>query len=843
MSYFYTNVHLYKGNYLIRGYDGVSRVKETIKAQPYMFVPVTGESTSELRTLDGQRVEKVSFNTPYDARQFISGYQDVDGFKIYGMERFIYPFIRDFFPKKIEYNPALISVVNIDIECAADEGFPDIKLASKEITAITISKNGKYVAFGCGEFVNKTAETVTYIKCVNETDLLRKFLGVWTSPAFMPDVVTGWNVEFFDIPYLVNRITKVLSGPEARTLSPWSILDKKTIEIMGKEQETYVPVGITILDYIQLYKKFSYTPQESYKLDHIAESELGEKKLDYSEHGSLLALYKEDHQKFIEYNIRDVWLVDKLEAKMKFIEQVFAMSYSAKICYSDALTTVCMWDVIIHNYLMDRNIVVPSSRTSISKDSIIGGYVKEVKPGMYRWVVSFDLNSLYPHLIMQYNISPDTYYGKIADLTEDTIVGYVGREDVQNYLHENNITVCATGHTFKKDKRGFLAELMETMYNERVIWKKEMLATEQLLEDYNGDEAGRIKLVNHIAHCNNMQMAKKIQLNSAYGALGNEYFRWYDLRYAESITMSGRLSIKWIERDMNKFMNDLLQTENVDYIVAVDTDSIYVDFGGLVAKYGGDTDDQAKTKILNDFCVDIVVPYIDESYKKLATTVNAAQQKMFMKRECITNRAIWTAKKRYILSIYNKEGVAYTEPKIKIVGMEAIRSSTPAVCRKAIKDTVKIIMTKTETDVIEYIDSFRKDFNKMGFNDVAFPRGVSDISKYKGVDTLYKKSTPIAVRGSIIYNYLIEKHKLENSYQLITDNNKVKFAYLLSPNPAGSNIISVIDDLPVEFNLGAYIDYRTQFDKSYLEPMKKILDSVGWKHEKKHSLLDLMGRT
>jgi DNA polymerase elongation subunit (family B) len=833
--YFYTNVHLHKGKLLVRGYDNGARFKEEFKCRPYLFVPSNTEDT-EYKTLQGRSVKKISFNTPSEAREFTTRYDGVDGFDIYGMTNHVYPFINDHFPKTIEYDVSKISVVNIDIEVAADAGFPDIKKADKEVTAITMSKNNKFYVFGCGEFVNNTPDRVIYVKCANEKDLLRKFLMAWNAPFLIPDVVTGWNVEFFDIPYLVNRITNVLSAEEARTLSPWRILETRKLEIKGKEQEVFLPIGITVLDYLQLYKKFSYTPQESYKLDHIAEYELKVKKIDYSEYGSLLELYKENYQKFIEYNIRDVELVDKLDAKMGFIGQVFSMAYDAKISYSDTLTTVRMWDVIIHNYLMNRNIVVPAINVQESDETFDGGYVKEVRIGMSKWVVSFDLNSLYPHLIMQYNIGPETIRHHIDGISVDGILDGGLSLKVREYLVENNLTISASGHTFDRSKQGFLAELMQTKYNSRVDWNNEKKLAQQQLEALgSGDSEEHTRLKNRVSKCHNMQMALKIQLNSAYGALGNKYFRWYDLRNAESITTSGKLSIRWMDREINAYLNTILKTDGVDYVIASDTDSLYLTLDSVVAKTGL-TDTQKIVDMLDRFCNDNIQTVINEGYQHLADHMNAYAQKMFMKREAIADRGIWTKKKHYILNVYDMEGKRKKEPELKIVGMEAIKSSTPAICRVAIKDCFKIIMQKTESDLISYVSDFKSKFFDSKFEEIAFPRGVNNLSKYSDKNTVFKKGTPLNVRCSLMYNHMIKKLNLEDKYPTVAEKDKIKYTYLHMPNPSGTNAIACPGELPPEFNLDAYINYDVQFNKSFIEPLDVVLKVIGWEYEKKFTI-------
>ena len=367
------------------------------------------------------------------------------------------------------------------------------------------------------------------------------------------------------------------------------------------------------------------------------------------------------------------------------------------------------------------------------------------------------------------------------------------------------------------------------MYNERVIFKKRMLQAKQQYEKTPTKE-----LEKEIARCNNIQMAKKISLNSAYGAIGNQYFRYYKLANAEAITLSGQVSIRWIEQKMNEYLNKLLSTTEEDYVIASDTDSIYLNLGPLVDKFfANKSGDKAKVdELLDMVCRDKLETYIDKCYNDLATYVSAYDQKMQMKRENIADRGIWTAKKRYILNVWNSEGVAYTEPKLKMMGIEAVKSSTPAPCRKMIKDALKLMMTGTEEDVIEFIDKSRVEFKKLPPEQISFPRSVSDVQKYKSHSDIYIKGTPIHCRGALLYNHYIKENKLTNKYSLIQNGEKIKFCYLKKPNIIHENIISFIQDFPSELNLDKYIDYDLQFEKSFVEPLKAILDAIDWNVEK-----------
>ena len=329
-------------------------------------------------------------------------------------------------------------------------------------------------------------------------------------------------------------------------------------------------------------------------------------------------------------------------------------------------------------------------------------------------------------------------------------------------------------------------------------------------------------------------MAKKISLNSAYGAIGNQYFRYYKLANAEAITLSGQVSIRWIENRMNSYLNKILKTEDVDYVIASDTDSIYLNLGDLVNRVyeGREKTAESVVSFLNKICEVEFEKYIESSYEKLASYVNAYDQKMFMKRENIAERGIWTAKKRYILNVWDSEGVRYEEPKLKMMGIEAVKSSTPAPCRTMIKDGLKLMMNGTEEDVIKFIDDCRAKFKKLPPEEIAFPRTVSDVKKYYNYTDIYTKGTPIHCRGALLFNHYIKKNKLDRKYSLIGNGEKIKFIYLKKPNIIRENVISFIQDFPHELGLDKYIDYDLQFEKSFVEPLKAILDAIGWNVEK-----------
>ena len=820
---FYTNVQMIGNQFLVRGYENGKHVMFKEEYYPTLFVPTKKES--KYKTLDGESLESIQPGTVKDCREFYKKYEGVDGFKIYGNDRYVCQYISDKYPEdEIKFDISKIKLTTIDIEVASENGFPDTESASEEILTITIqdysSKN--IITWGIKPFVNMQ-KNVKYIECGSEYRLLQNFIDYWD--ANIPEVVTGWNIQFYDIPYICRRLERVLGEKQMKRFSPWGLNTENEIFVNGRKQVYYDVGGITQLDYLDLYKKFTYKAQESYRLDHIAEVELGQKKLDHSEFDTFKDFYTKNWQKFVEYNIVDVELVDRLEDKMKLIELAITMAYDAKVNYADVFYQVRMWDNIIYTYLKKRDIVIPPKERSAKDEKYAGAYVKEPKPGVYDWVVNFDLNSLYPHLIMMYNISPETL---LEEKHPTVSVNKILNQEISFEMYKD-YAVCANGAMFRKDVRGFLPELMEKIYEDRTIYKKKMIAAKQQYE-----KTPTIELEKEIARCNNIQMARKIQLNSAYGAIGNQYFRYYKLANAEAITLSGQVAIRWIEEKMNKYFNKVLKTEDVDYVIASDTDSIYLNMGPLVETVfkGREKTTESVVAFLDKVAKVELEKYIESSYQELADYVNAYDQKMIMKRENIADRGIWTAKKRYILNVWDSEGVRYTEPKLKMMGIEAIKSSTPAPCRKMIKDGLKLMMSGTEDEVIEFIDKCRSEFKSLPPEEIAFPRTASDVRKYQSSSSIYAPKTPIHVRGALLFNHYVKQNKLTNKYSLINNGEKIKFIFLKKPNTIQENVISFIQDFPKELGLDKYIDYELQFEKSFVDPLKSILDTIGWNVEK-----------
>ena len=816
---FYTNI-VCLGNYIFeRGIENGLPFEDKKEFKPTLYIPTTNKT--EWRTLDDKPVGPVQWGTIKETRAALKKYEGVENMKLYGHTNFNYSYIGETYPDTIDYNLEHIKIMYIDIEVGSEHGFPDPEIASEEVTAITTKMGDDIQVWGCGEFKNDK-DNITYNKCGDERQLLEEFVMYWQRNC--PHVISGWNTKTFDTPYLVNRIRNILNESWVKKLSPWGFVkEQKIFGMGGRELQSYEIYGVSELDYMESYKKFTFKNHESYRLDHIANVELGQKKLDYSEVATLHELYRTDYQKFIEYNIQDVLLVDRLEQKMKLLELIMSLAFLSKCNFIDVFAQTRMWDCIIYNHLLKEKVVIPQKKRANKGDMYEVAYVKAPQKGRHKWIVSFDLNSLYPHLIMQYNISPETIVSTWKD--EMTVNELLNKEFDTSKWKEKNITVTPNGSIYRRDKHGFLPALMESMYNDRSKYKKLMIAEQK---------KGRNADTNKLSQYHNFQLNLKIALNSAYGAMGNQWFRFYDERNAEAVTAAGQLSIQWAEKAVNNYLNKTLGTEDVDYIIAMDTDSLYVCLDDLVSRVGI-TDKEKIIGFLDKACGRIE-DVIEDCYNDLADYMNAYQQKMVMKREVIADTGIWTAKKHYILNVHDSEGVRYEEPKLKIVGIEAVKSSTPFACRESLKEIFNIILSGTEDDVINYIEKFKEKFIGLDMEEIAFPRSVNGLKKYKDPATIYRKSTPIHVKGSLIYNHILRTKKLTKKYQYIKEGEKVKFSYLKDPNPTGDKVISITNSLPREFELEKYIDYDTQFEKAFLEPLKGVLDVIGWETERKSSL-------
>ena len=827
---FYTYARHYGDKILVRGIKDGKRFQYKDDFRPTLFVP--SDKPSDYKTIYGDSVSPIQFEGNKAATEFFDRYKDVSNFPIFGQNYYAYQYITEKYPGDIKWDASKMAIYSIDIETTSEGGFPNVDSPSEKVLVITLQNNStkKITTFGLGEFTS-TKETnhldIDYKGFDTEEQLLEAFLTWWEDNC--PDVITGWNSNLFDMPYLITRTIRLLGENEHKRFSPFGLVNKRPIRFANREMTAFEITGVAQLDYLDLYKKFTYVTRESYKLDFIAQTELGHKKLE-SGFETFKEFYDGDWNRFVEYNIIDTVLVDELEDKMQLIQLALTMAYDAKCNFGDVFSPVRVWDSLIYNYLWQKKIVVGQGGGRKDRQ-IEGAFVQEPKPGSYEWVSSFDATSLYPSIIMQYNMSPETIVpGFDYDVSVD--------DQLDRYkldkLKEKNYAMAGNGSCYTREKKGFMPELVQTFFNDRLRYKKLMQEAQKKFQ-----ETGAKVYQNEISKYNNFQMARKIQLNSLYGAMANQYFRFYDDRIAEGITMSGQLIIRDTAKALDDYMNKVCGTEKEVYSFYSDTDSCYVTCKNMVDNFFPDSDTAKVVGLLDKIATDKIEPAIAQAMRKLGNYTNVFEHKIDFKREVIADKGIFVAKKRYALNVLDDEGLRLKEPKLKVMGLEIVRSSTPAPIRDSLKEAVRLVLTSDEEHLQSFILNARKDFNSKTAEEIAFPRGCNNLKKYTSQSHIYQKGTPIHVRGALLYNKLLADNSLHLKYEKIQEGDKIKFLYLKEPNSLHENTIAFMNKLPKEFDITKYVDYDLIFQKAFTDPLENILHPLGWNTEPQATLEDL----
>jgi DNA polymerase elongation subunit (family B) len=831
MSNFYTYAKHYGNSILYRGIENGKRVSKKVPFSPTLFVPANKETP--YKSMYGEPVAPMSFDNNKDATEFVEQYKEVSNFPIYGQTHWGYQFLADKYQDEIDWDISQVKVFSIDIETTVENGFPDVFNPKEQITLITLQDNvsKKITTFGLGPYTPTEATAhldVDYSECTSEKQLLSRFIHWWANNT--PDVITGWNCKLFDIPYIIARMERVFGDEHGdaakKMMSPFRLVRKQERTYSGRTYLSYDVQGVAQLDYLDIYQKFTYVNRESYKLDHIAEVELGHKKLE-NPYDTFKEFYEKDWNRFVEYNIIDTVLVDQLEDKMKLIELCLTMTYDAKMNFEDVFSPVKTWDCLLYNHLLKQNIIIGQGNGRVAR-TIAGAYVQEPVPGAYQWVESFDATSLYPSIIMQYNMSPETLVpGGMIDVDVD---GMLERK----YTFDTDDAIAANGQTFTRSRQGHFPNIVQKFFDDRQRYKKLMIKAKQ---DYEKTKDPNTKKL--IAKYNNFQMARKIQLNSLYGAMANEYFRYYDDRIAEGITLTGQFIIRETASALNEFLNETLKTTDEVYSFYTDTDSCYITLKALVDKFFADKPKDKLIDILDKVGEEQIEPCIDKAMTELADYTNAFEQKLVFKREAIADNCLWVAKKRYAMNVLDNEGVRYDTPDLKVMGLEIVRSSTPAPVRDSLREAVRICLTQDEKALHDYVEKTKKDFLAMTPEEIAFPRGCNNMSKYRDVGNLYSKGCPIHVRGGLLYNHYLKEFNVSGKYESIQEGDKIKFIFLKEPNIIRENVLGFISTIPKEFGIHSYIDYEMMFQKAFLEPLDTIVKTLGWHTEKQSTLEDL----
>lgn len=802
------------------------------------YVPEANEPLCH--TLNGTPLRKYTFGSAKERRALIDSsmgavYNNID-------KRL--QLITDTFGINCPYDSSKINLAVIDIEVLCEKGFPDPSRAEFPINSITYysSIDDVYHVFSLenkirADYIPSDVK-VKFKRFVDEKDLLFEFLTTWTIR--YPDILIGWNSAGFDLPYIINRMRRLLGEEMMLRLSPVRVIRDSERMVMGKFRTEYTINGISHLDYMDLYKKFRLIPRESYSLDNIALVEVDEAKISYV--GSLAQLFQNDYQKFVDYNIHDVRLILKLNTKLKLIELVQYLAYYAGVNFDDVMSPVRMWDAIIYNYLLEKNIMVPPKPEVMDSGKYIGAYVKESKPGKKKFIVSVDFTSLYPSIIRAFNIGPET-------LREDMRVEYPSEpgfldKSIDVSSVPSYCAIAANGEVFDNRSPSILSILVERVFSYRKATKRKMLEVEAELQKDKSNE----KLKMEHAMLDTKQMAMKVLANALYGSCGNKYFRYYDVRIATAITVTGRYLIQWTEKVINAYMNRWADTHGVDYVIAGDTDSLYINMEKVVKKFPHSDDIKQVIDNLDQFAD----KYLEAGIRRAMREVQAYlhnNDHISMKREAISDVGIFAKKKHYILRVHNSEGVAYDPPKLKIMGMRLITSSIPEVCRKILKDAIPICLDGTNEDLSNYIKGIRATWRTLKLSDIAVNSSINNIGKYTGdkygllleqaladrdkivlvSPEWYANKAPMQVKAAINFNYLIDRLGIEGQYMRVLDGTKSKIVPLRSPNHYGIQEITLSGDiLPPEFKLDEFVDYDALWIRNIESPLNEILSPIGW---------------
>ena len=827
---FYTACTIKGNKILVRGYKNGVRFTDSVPFKPSLFIK--SNDNSKYKTLDGVPVKKMVFDTLYDCREFLTQYRGLEDAPIYGNTDFITQYLLETYEGEVLYDLSKIKIAYFDIETETEGGFPDLRNPNERINLIGVRiSNVNYLI--TWQQVNIPDCKIIFVS--SEKEMIEEFFKLLQKQDI--DVITGWNVKLFDIPYIIGRAKLFFEDKEIQSWLPFKFLKERETNIGGTDYRIFEFPGYTILDYMDLYKKFSGTSQESYALNFIAKAELDEQKLDYAEYGSLREFYNKNFQKFAEYNIQDVELVERLDNKLKLIDLAVSIAYEAKIPYDFVFFATRIWGTICCDYLLQRNIISPIQTTYAKDDQFVGAYVKDVTPGLYKNVVSFDATSLYPSIIMGWNISPETCIKKDQSLSADNFLRGK-RKQIPSLVEEaekKNACLACNGSMFTNDIRGFIPILIEKTFNQRKEAKNKMLELEREYESTKNKN-----LVPRISALKIRQSVKKILANSLYGCLGNPAFIYSSPALATAVTVTGQVIIRTAEKGMNDYIQKLTKKTDMDYVIAVDTDSVYINLNDVVEEIQSKTKITDITEFVDTVCEQKIQPELTKEMDLLTKTLNCAENKIFFKREAIASAGMFIAKKRYALLVQDLEGIRFEEPKLKIMGLETARSSTPAVVRKKLKECIKIILTKTPEELRNYVDEFYDEFMKLPISEVAAPRGVRGINKYSCNEKIYESGTPIATKAALLYNTYTKKIGIDKEYPTIKENDKMKFVFVKIPNPYGmagkDAVMGFINSPPAQFNLEKYIDTKKQFEKTFQEPLDNILDAIKWKLKPQLSL-------
>jgi len=861
-EWFYTNVARRGDNLLVRGYrlaDG-KPVVEKIPYKPTYYLRSKKDNTG-FKDINGVPLEPIEFESMSAARDFSKRYEGVSGFSIYGDMAHSHNYISDVWKGDVPYEFSMLRIFTLDIENLIGDTGIDPMAAAQPLTLVTIhdSQTGLYHVFGYKEDLDNLPNNVVYHKCDNERHMLVAMLAFWVTN--YPDIVSGYNSQMYDIIYIVSRITKVLGEDQAKKLSPWGMVKLRNFSLQGKQYEAYEIIGIASMDILELYKKYTFSNQESWKLDYIARITLGENegKVETSGYSNLDEMYYKDYRKYVLYNIRDVELVIKIEQKMQFIPLVVGVAYAGKVeSYPLVYGPVRYFETYIGQYLKAQKIFFPYAKNHAEKETKYeGAYVSDPDLGAHDWCVSVDAASLYPNMLISANAGPDTIINNVPRELEDLVsrvsVDAILKGELDlSLLKKYNYSLGANGALYDRSREGFLSVICKEFLDGRDVAKKEMKKVKNEIEKikkvlaHRGEEgldpayatlpdaelndllSKKDKLAKSLE---NKQKVLKVLANSIYGCIGQGNFLFFDVRIAETITLNGQCSVRTAGNAATAKLTKFTGKE-ARYNIYNDTDSAYLALKNVVDMLPEGVSKEKKVNFLDKFIQKEIDPTINDACAALADYMNWRDNRLNFKREAIAERGIWRGKKMYVLSVLDNEGVRYAEPDIKVTGIECVRSSTPEWCRKKIKEGLRLMLTDTEENFQAFIAKTRDEWmNTLEPEKMAFPRGVNNIKEYR----LGDKGVPIHVRAALLYNAKIKELGLTNEEE-IRNGSKIKFVYLKEPNRMKSNVIGFVGKIPEEFGIASQIDRKLQFEKAFLSPFISLCHEINWDVEPKSTL-------
>lgn len=816
------------------------RIQCDVSVSPYLYIE---DNAGEKTTIFGTKAKKKIFNNAYERNKFI---QDSGIKRVYENLPVIQQYLIDTFwteNEKPEFTKNKLKVTFIDIETYSVDGFPNIDEPDHTVNVITCYDNfsKKFHTFGLKPY-NGTNKNIVYTHCKNERDLFIKFIEY--IEADYPDVLSGWNSEFFDIPYIVNRCERILGQEYVNRLSPTgNVFYREVMGKFGRQQKRYYIEGVACIDYLDIYRRFCLKLRESYKLDAIGEIELGERKVDYGDM-NLSTLADTDWTTFVDYNVQDVNLLVRLEDKLQYVVLLRMLAYVGLTTLEGAMGTISVINGALTIRARKRKEVLSTFIRNQGTGKNPGAYVAEPKSGFKNNVVSFDANSLYPNVMISLNLSPETKVGRIEKNNNGNINIYhvsgkcveLTPEKFATFLNSEECSVTKAGFLFTQKKKGIIPEFLDYYYNERVKIREELFKVKQKLSSLNKSDSDYTSLKYEVERLNTKQMVIKILINSAYGYMGNKQAPIGDDDIASSVTLTGQAIIKQAGKLLQEYLTtkyNVVDNKVLDESwVYSDTDSCYFSLDCIK--------DRVPIKVDNDINPDFynVVNDIESYLNKNITgwaekNLRTKDSRFVFKRECIADVGLFLQKKRYVMHILDDEGIKVD--KFKYTGVEVVRTSMPNAVKpyaKKIIETMLISQSHHQTNKV--LKETYEVFKTLPIEDIAFVMGVKGYEKYASKCNEFNiaKKTPVHVKAAYLHNFLNKRMGIDNKHEDISSGDKIRFYYTMQPNRYGIDVVGFKYNRPEEYENDLKVDYEKMFEKILYNSIERFYENVKWQIRK-----------